>query len=234
MVERYDIDKMVLQKEMKLVEVVTNTSNFDNDFELRSLEDLLELAEMFHKKVIYVTYNYIEMENSLISIDAMDKCDIPNELQKRVLAEVEVYNEHLNSLDFEQVYITYVYFTHDGYIHFVSIDNPYFEGVMSADYKLKMIEYNTLLSIEDGELKEIYNNQENTDQDKLNYIAKVILDDERFHNSTNASLRRIYANKINEEHSDLERLLRNTATPYIGLFIESLWKEYKITLNNNR
>jgi len=202
------------------------------------LEEIIKFAEKRELKEVFYRFDYSSQEVLSISKEdmrrTMEKVDAPYEEIGNVIAPmIKEYNSKVEKLDFTKPHSRTVFCLYQGQrIGIFESDFWFFEEeVTFPEEAIKLI----IAENEDIIKKHVIEKEEQSIKIKEEF-HQYLLNDEKFHKCTNASLRTTYKMELykDNEHQNFKKaFIRGTEYQCYNEyaeFIEMVWREYKENL----
>ncbi|MBU5288296.1 hypothetical protein AALJ34_16835 [Paraclostridium bifermentans] len=213
--------------------------DFDLDIEsffllrIDTIDELIRFAKVNNINSIFYDYFYFDKDVYLIDLDQADYV-LDESIYKLIKEEIIKYNEKVEKINFEIPRAVAIFVLYQGRkIGLIHTDNWIEkEDILEADEQLEYWEQKHEHIIEDKRLKE----EKQLNDLKIEF-EDYLLNDRKFFNCTNQTLRKHYAKSVfdNETAKNYKSifmkstrygstLLDNTS---LLIFIEMVWKKYK-------
>lgn len=225
-----DLSELLTLGNKNNVRVFEADAKFDNFFgrgiHLKSIEDFFELTLLYDVKAIYY-FNFYADETEYL-IPHSSGSSLPDGILNMINENISTYNKSLlDKIDFLQPVGQLIYFISEGYIHFISLDNPIFNDVPEVEEKYDEIRDDVIRQFEEEDIKEFQRKQKENLIEKVEYIQNEIINNEQFHVSTNSELRLKFGRIFFEENPDYHRIIKQAGYPKVKTFLDETWKLYR-------
>lgn len=207
-----------------------------------ALEEIIKFAKKRNIKELFYKFNYSSKEVLSITEEnmkrTMEKVDVPyKEIWEVIKPIVEEYNDKVSKLDFSRPHSLLIFSLYQGQRIGIFETNLWFleNEVMLPEYALENI-----VSKNEDLIKKYILEKEDESKEIEEEFHQYLLNDEKFHKCTNASLRTTYAMELyrDKDHQNFKKAFIK-GTDYqrynqYAEFIEMVWKEYKEILKKER
>ncbi|WP_273854068.1 hypothetical protein [Guptibacillus spartinae] len=226
---------MLLKEELfktaqeKGVRLYNGLCDFENLYKtgimFKSEIDFFKIVDELNIKSIYYFYGWFLDTEFLIPEKYIDR--YPIELRNIFSQMIHEHNEYIKNVDFNEPGYLVLYFLHQGFIHFIRMDNAKMNSLVAYEDMLQEISDGITEEISEGDLVKIRQQQQREKEEKAEIIRKKVLADEDFHKCSNSASRLNYRNRLYKVHPEYEEILKEAGYSKTISFFDDTWKIYK-------